>query len=56
MIVFCRLHDGVSGQDVYAAFNAHDYFVKALIPLPPSGKQWFRVVSVSFFLSSSLVL
>ncbi|CAN6895262.1 unnamed protein product [Brassica oleracea] len=33
------LHDGISGQDVYAAFNAHDYFVKALIPLPPSGKQ-----------------
>ncbi|WZZ63143.1 hypothetical protein YC2023_063250 [Brassica napus] len=39
MIVFGRLHDGISGQDVYAAFNAHDYFVKALIPLPPWGKQ-----------------
>ncbi|CAN7008768.1 unnamed protein product [Brassica rapa subsp. trilocularis] len=41
------LHDGVSGQDVYAAFNAHDYFVKALIPLPPSGKQWFRVADTN---------
>ncbi|KAL0786733.1 hypothetical protein Bca101_002979 [Brassica carinata] len=38
------LHDGVSGQDVYAAFNAHDYFVKALIPLPPSGKQCCHVL------------
>ncbi|WZY82736.1 hypothetical protein YC2023_029120 [Brassica napus] len=41
------LHDGVNGQDVYAAFNAHDYFVKALIPLPPSGKQWFRVADTN---------
>jgi isoamylase len=29
------------------AFNAHDYFVKALIPQPPPGKQWFRVADTN---------
>jgi isoamylase len=41
------LHDGIGGRDIYVAFNAHDYFVKALIPQPPPGKQWFRVADTN---------
>lgn len=41
---FCRLHDDKFGNDIYLAFNAHDYFVKAAIPAPPHKKQWHRVV------------
>ncbi|GER54103.1 glycogen debranching enzyme [Striga asiatica] len=34
-----------NGDDLYVAFNAHDYFVKTVIPSPPQRKRWFRVVS-----------
>lgn len=40
------LHDS-NGGDVYLAFNAHDYFVKASIPSPPSGRSWFRVADTN---------
>ncbi|KAH1125105.1 hypothetical protein GYH30_014633 [Glycine max] len=36
------LHDK-SGGDIYLAFNAHDYFVKVLLPAPPKKRNWFRV-------------
>jgi isoamylase len=42
----CRLHDK-SGGDIYIAFNAHDYFLKALLPTPPTNRRWFRVVRFS---------
>lgn len=41
-----RLHDG-NGEDVYLAFNAHDYFVSVSLPSPPTKRKWFRVVSFS---------
>ncbi|KAF8092103.1 hypothetical protein N665_0424s0035 [Sinapis alba] len=41
------LHDGVTGQDVYVAFNAHDFWVDTHIPRPPTGKQWFRVADTN---------
>eukprot|EP00262_Sarcandra_glabra_P000408 TRINITY_DN10485_c1_g1_i3.p1 TRINITY_DN10485_c1_g1~~TRINITY_DN10485_c1_g1_i3.p1 ORF type:complete len:788 (-),score=138.80 TRINITY_DN10485_c1_g1_i3:476-2782(-) len=37
------LHDGNLG-DIYLAFNAHDYFIKAVIPSPPQKSRWHRVV------------
>ncbi|KAJ9545470.1 hypothetical protein OSB04_025177 [Centaurea solstitialis] len=40
------LHDGEEG-DIYLAFNAHDYFVKVPIPLPPQNRRWFRVVDTN---------
>ncbi|WZZ77720.1 hypothetical protein YC2023_098292 [Brassica napus] len=40
-----KLHDSVSGQDVYAAFNPHDYFVTVEKTMVPCGK--------CFLLSSS---
>lgn len=40
------LHDGNFG-DIYLAFNAHDYFVKAVIPSPPHKRQWYRVVDTN---------
>lgn len=40
------LHD-TNGGDIYAAFNAHDYFVKAVIPSPPPKRQWFRVADTN---------
>ncbi|GKV33645.1 hypothetical protein SLEP1_g42125 [Rubroshorea leprosula] len=36
-----------SGDDVYLAFNAHDYFVKAQIPSPPPNRHWFRVADTN---------
>ncbi|BFI30036.1 isoamylase [Marchantia polymorpha subsp. ruderalis] len=33
--------------DLYAAFNAHTYFVKTVLPRPPDGKRWFRVVDTN---------
>ncbi|KNA12198.1 hypothetical protein SOVF_128120 isoform A [Spinacia oleracea] len=35
------------GEDVYLAFNAHDFFVQAAIPSPPQNKQWCRVVDTN---------
>ncbi|KAM3710240.1 hypothetical protein ACJW31_01G014300 [Castanea mollissima] len=40
------LHDN-NGGDIYLAFNAHDYYVKASIPRPPVKKSWFRVVDTN---------
>ncbi|KAL5704103.1 isoamylase [Ranunculus cassubicifolius] len=40
------LHDA-SGEDIYLAFNAHDYFVKAILPSPPDKRRWFRVVDTN---------
>ncbi|XP_058087449.1 isoamylase 3, chloroplastic isoform X2 [Magnolia sinica] len=40
------LHDANLG-DIYLAFNAHDYFVKAAIPSPPHKRQWYRVVDTN---------
>ncbi|MCL7034007.1 hypothetical protein MKW94_018517 [Papaver nudicaule] len=37
------IHESDHGADIYVAFNAHDYFVKALVPSPPSGRRWLRV-------------
>ncbi|KAK4390083.1 Isoamylase 3, chloroplastic [Sesamum angolense] len=36
-----------NGGDLYVAFNAHDYFVKAVIPSPPDSRRWFRVVDTN---------
>ncbi|CAA0843322.1 Isoamylase 3- chloroplastic [Striga hermonthica] len=36
-----------NGDDLYVAFNAHDYFVKTVIPSPPQRKRWFRVVDTN---------
>eukprot|EP00252_Welwitschia_mirabilis_P008381 TRINITY_DN2017_c0_g1_i3.p1 TRINITY_DN2017_c0_g1~~TRINITY_DN2017_c0_g1_i3.p1 ORF type:complete len:717 (+),score=131.78 TRINITY_DN2017_c0_g1_i3:57-2207(+) len=41
------LHDGKHGGDLYVAFNAHSYFVKAMLPDPPEGKKWYRVVDTN---------
>ncbi|KAJ6843388.1 isoamylase 3, chloroplastic isoform X1 [Iris pallida] len=40
------LHDDKFG-DIYLAFNAHDYFVKALVPSPPHKRSWHRVVDTN---------
>ncbi|CAK9149035.1 unnamed protein product [Ilex paraguariensis] len=40
------LHDD-DGRDIYLAFNAHDYSVKAVIPSPPEKRRWFRVVDTN---------
>ncbi|GMN35239.1 hypothetical protein TIFTF001_005188 [Ficus carica] len=40
------LHDS-SGEDIYLAFNAHDFFVKVSIPPPPAKRRWFRVVDTN---------
>lgn len=40
----CRLHDS-NGEDIYLAFNAHDYFIEVYIPPPPIKRKWFSVVS-----------
>lgn len=40
------LHDETGG-DVYVAFNAHDYSVEAVIPSPPEGRRWHRVVDTN---------
>ncbi|KAJ6814794.1 isoamylase 3, chloroplastic isoform X1 [Iris pallida] len=40
------LHDDKFG-DIYLAFNAHDYFVKASVPSPPHKRSWHRVVDTN---------
>ncbi|CAN1181885.1 Isoamylase 3, chloroplastic [Linum perenne] len=40
------LHDK-NGGDVYLAFSAHHYFVKASIPSPPTNRSWHRVVDTN---------
>lgn len=41
-------HEGdVGGGDIYAAFNAHTYFVNATLPSPPLGKSWYRLVDTN---------
>ncbi|CAH9085727.1 unnamed protein product [Cuscuta epithymum] len=39
------LHDG--NGDIYLAFNAHHYAVKAALPSPPNNRQWYRVVDTN---------
>ena len=42
------LHDrGQGGGDLYIAFNAHEFYVDALLPPPPGGKSWHRVVDTN---------
>jgi isoamylase len=38
---------GRGDSDIYAAFNAHSYQVKATLPPPPQGKKWCRVVDTN---------
>ncbi|XP_050203560.1 isoamylase 3, chloroplastic isoform X1 [Mercurialis annua] len=40
------LHES-NGADIYLAFNAHNYFVKAAIPPAPSKRSWFRVADTN---------
>ncbi|XP_060175321.1 isoamylase 3, chloroplastic isoform X5 [Lycium barbarum] len=40
------LHDG-NGGDIYLAFNAHHFSVKAAIPSPPGNRSWYRVVDTN---------
>ncbi|KAK7282836.1 hypothetical protein RIF29_11920 [Crotalaria pallida] len=49
------LHDR-NGGDVYLAFNAHDFFVKALLPTPPTKRRWFRVVDTNLKSPDDFVL
>jgi len=42
------LHDrGQGGGSIYAAFNAHTFFVDAALPPPPHGHHWRRVVDTN---------
>ncbi|KAK1257498.1 hypothetical protein QJS04_geneDACA023090 [Acorus gramineus] len=41
------LHDKNLGEDIYVAFNAHDYFVEATLPSAPVRKHWHRVVDTN---------
>ncbi|XP_062193445.1 isoamylase 3, chloroplastic isoform X2 [Phragmites australis] len=41
------VHDHNSCEDIYLAFNAHDYFVNSVIPPPPHHKCWNRVVDTN---------
>ncbi|KAK3230950.1 hypothetical protein Dsin_002831 [Dipteronia sinensis] len=41
------LHDNI-GADIYLAFNAHEFFIKASLPSPPLKRHWFRVVDTNF--------
>ncbi|KAG7024561.1 Isoamylase 3, chloroplastic, partial [Cucurbita argyrosperma subsp. argyrosperma] len=50
-----RLHDG-NGEDVYLAFNAHDYFVSVSLPSPPTNRKWFRVVDTNLESPQDFVL
>ena len=38
---------GQGGGDLYAAFNAHSFEVRATLPPPPAGKKWCRVVDTN---------
>ncbi|KAI3465176.1 hypothetical protein Pfo_021839 [Paulownia fortunei] len=44
-----------NGGDLYVAFNAHDYFVKAVIPSPPQRRRWFRVADTNLESPSDFV-
>ncbi|XP_011626408.1 isoamylase 3, chloroplastic isoform X2 [Amborella trichopoda] len=41
------LHDSKLRSDIYLAFNAHNYFVNAVMPPPPLGRKWFRVIDTN---------
>ncbi|KAJ7542657.1 hypothetical protein O6H91_09G005600 [Diphasiastrum complanatum] len=42
------LHErDLGGGDLYAAFNAHSYFVNTILPSPPDGKHWYRLVDTN---------
>ncbi|QCD93172.1 glycogen operon protein GlgX [Vigna unguiculata] len=45
-----------SGADIYLAFNAHDYFIKALLPTPPQTRKWVRVVDTNLKSPDDFVL
>ncbi|KAL6574160.1 Isoamylase 3, chloroplastic [Orobanche hederae] len=45
-----------NGGDLYVAFNAHDYFVEAVIPSPPQRRQWFRVVDTNLEFPNDFVV
>ncbi|OUZ99592.1 Glycoside hydrolase [Macleaya cordata] len=49
------IHDSHHGGDIYLAFNAHDYFVKALIPSPPPKRRWLRVVDTNLVAPNDFV-
>ncbi|KAK7311648.1 hypothetical protein RJT34_09920 [Clitoria ternatea] len=49
------LHDR-SGGDIYLAFNAHHYFIKVLLPTPPTKRKWFRVVDTNLKSPDDFVL
>lgn len=49
------LHDR-SGGDIFLAFNAHDFFVKVLMPAPPKTRKWFRVVDTNLSSPDDFVL
>ncbi|RDY04554.1 Isoamylase 3, chloroplastic, partial [Mucuna pruriens] len=49
------LHDR-SGGDIYLVFNAHDYFVKVMLPTPPEKRKWFRVVDTNLRSPDDFVL
>ncbi|KAJ8762610.1 hypothetical protein K2173_008049 [Erythroxylum novogranatense] len=48
------LHDS-DGEDIFLAFNAHDYFVKASIPSPPYKRRWLRVVDTNLVSPDDIV-
>ncbi|THU47262.1 hypothetical protein C4D60_Mb09t13650 [Musa balbisiana] len=50
------LHDDQFGGDIYLAFNAHDYYVKAAVPSPPHKKRWHRVVDTNLESPKDFVL
>lgn len=41
------LHEDRFGEDIYLAFNSHDYFVKVVIPSPPHKRRWHRVADTN---------
>lgn len=41
------LHRGQGGGDLYAAFNAHGFEVNIVLPQPPQGQHWCRVVDTN---------
>ncbi|XP_059631302.1 isoamylase 3, chloroplastic isoform X2 [Cornus florida] len=43
------------GGDIYLAFNAHDYFIRAAIPSPPPNRRWFRVVDTNLAAPADIV-
>ncbi|XP_004501686.1 isoamylase 3, chloroplastic isoform X1 [Cicer arietinum] len=49
------LHDR-NGEDIYLAFNAHDYFLEVSLPTPPTKRRWFRVVDTNLKSPDDFVL